>query len=430
MSGKAKLNQVVTAIKKAMELTGCAGYEIKQADVLDADSSLTEWEIRKLGGLSGIKKKYFPVTELELAIIHKTKKDNSYVNKLEAQLGEKLHFENELIRIVSENLRPLPNIKNNAKPRKPTQQEREMVVMLNDTHFGAIIESSEIGGINNYGWKEACRRTSMLLQETLDYKLSHRKDVTKLHVVLNGDIIQGLIHNLNGRGMELTIHQINGAVHILTNFISNCANNFPKVIVTGLSGNHCDLPHKREHGKRVIQEKYDSFTNMIFYSLSAAFRNIKNVEFNFPKTLYAMIDLPAGRCLITHGDTLFTRSLGQPGNSINVKSLSEAIRKFNSGEIQKGNPAVKMVLLGHVHVYANFITDDGVEVMIAPSLSGTDGFAHSLNINNNLTGQIVFESTKKYILGDSRLVRVGDADNNKELDKLIPIFKNELKWQK
>jgi len=34
------------------------------------------------------------------------------------------------------------------------------------------------------------------------------------------------------------------------------------------------------------------------------------------------------------------------------------------------------VLFGHTHSYAHFITNDGVEIYNAPSLSGLDAYAH------------------------------------------------------
>ena len=85
-------------------------------------------------------------------------------------------------------------------------------------------------------------------------------------------------------------------------------------------------------------------------------------------------------------------------------------------------------MFGHVHFYSDFYTPCGVRVVTNPSLSGTDGFAHSLGINNSTSAQVLFESTKDYILGDSRLVQLNEADDMKSLDKIIPTFNKELKW--
>ena len=134
--------------------------------------------------------------------------------------------------------------------------------------------------------------------------------------------------------------------------------------------------------------------------------------------------------MFAHGDHVFSKAIGNVGTAINVKALSIAIKNFNSGEVVKGNAPIKLLLLGHVHCYAHFITDDDVEVYIAPSLSGADSYSHSLTINTNFAAQVVFESTPEFILGDSRLIRVLKADKLSELDKIIPTYNKELKWIK
>jgi hypothetical protein len=87
------------------------------------------------------------------------------------------------------------------------------------------------------------------------------------------------------------------------------------------------------------------------------------------------------------------------------------------------------VFLGHTHCHAYFTTNDGVKVYNPPSLSGVDSYAHHLNINHNLVGQLVLESTKDFILGDNRLIEVGKADDDASLDAVIPTYKEDLKWK-
>jgi hypothetical protein len=222
---------------------------------------------------------------------------------------------------------------------------------------------------------------------------------------------------------------MNAFVHILSNAIEYLRQDFALINVYGIAGNHDRLTHK-EHGKRAINEIYDSFANIGFYALSAIFKNAKDVTFDFPKTPYVFMNLPAGRAMVAHGDHVFSKGLGNVGKSINVAGLTNAIRDFNNGEIAKGSKPIKLLLLGHVHCFAHFITVDGVEVYVAPSLSGIDAFAHSLTINNNVSAQVVFESTPKFILGDSRLIRLHEADLDSSLDAIIPVYNKDLKCLK
>lgn len=427
LKGKMTVEEVVKQIKRIAFLLGKEPSEIKLRELVD--NGLSERQINRFGGLTSLKKANFPNEDKDLGEIKGVKNQNKYINKLENELGDKELLQKTILNALNSLIKPLPIPKSQKRKntKKTTGKRREVVAMLNDTHYGLIVNPEEIDGLNQFSWTEACRRTAYFVNEVNDYKPHTRKETKKLHLVLNGDLINGIIHGLTSRTMELWVHQMNGALHILVNAIHNLSEGFEEIEVHGIGGNHEELPHKREHGKRATQEHYDNFSNAMFYSLSVAFRKYKNIKFNFPKTPYLFFNLPAGRAMVCHGHNVFSKQLGNPGTSINVKSLSSAIREFNAGEQLKGREPVKLVLFGHTHTYAHFITVDGVEVYVAPSLSGIDGFAHQLTINTNFIGQVVFESTENFILGDSRLIRLQDADKMKELDKIIPIYKNELK---
>lgn len=424
-----ELKTILSEIRRIAKAIGCQPNEVTKTMLL-SEGNVSEWELRKLGGLTSIMKAHFPYQDKNLGEIASLKESQSYISKLEKLVGNKEKFEKEVKDIFMEKLKPIKPIKLQNKKRQRSKQKRELVMMLNDTHFGLIVDPDEVNRVNKFDWPEACRRVAMVVRETIDFKPHTREEVETVHLVLNGDSLAGTIHGMNTKGIDMFVHQLNGTMHILTYVISHLLQNFKNVKVTGISGNHEDAMHKREHGKRVITEKYDSYINTTYFALSSVFRDNKRVDFNFPKTPYAFIDLPGGRTMVAHGDVVFSKQLGNPGTNINVKGLSEEIRKFNSNEVARGKAPIKLVLFGHTHCMAHFITSDGVEVYNAPSLSGVDGYAHSLNINNNFIGQVVFESTKDFVLGDHRLVRVNKADNDKTLDAIIPPFKRELAWSK
>lgn len=426
MQTNIKLKDIIKAIQACAKKNSVEPHEVTKTMLASDGYEFSEWTYRKYGSFNAIMSAHFPNPDKSLADIKKNKNANSYIKKLENIVGDQELFQDTLIEAVKTGLAPLPKVKQQLKFNNKAKHQREWVMMLNDTHFGLIVHKDEVNSVNQFDWQAACRRTAMVVDELINYKPHAIKEVSKVHLVINGDIIQGLIHGANTQGQDLFIHQLNGTLHILTYTIEALLKTFPEVMVHGIAGNHCDALHKREGG-RVVQEKYDSYTNVVLYALSAAFRNNKDrVSFNFPKTPYVHFDLPNGRVMAAHGDTLFSKSLGNPGTSINVKGLSDAINRFNSGEVAQGRDPIKLMLFGHVHSYAHFMTHDGVQVYIAPSLSGTDAYAHQLNINHNLAAQVIFESTEDFIMGDSRLVQVTMADNNPKYDKIIPTFKRRL----
>lgn len=422
-------NKVVEAIKAAAKNLDKPPVLIKLSDLLSSDYGVTEWDIRKLGGLDLIKKTYFPFEELELGEINKSKKEKSYISKLEKIVGEKLVAEE----LLSDHFAKLEFPKLSPKPKtlpNKNTKDRHVVVSLNDVHYGLIVDPVEVGGVNKYGWTEASRRTALLAQQVAGYKIAHRDEVECLHVIFNGDMLQGIIHDLTARNSDLLALQQNGAIHILGNFIDYVRQHYKKVRVYGIKGNHDDPLHRREGGHRVTTHVYDSYITPVYYALSAMFYSDPNIEFIFEKGLYVNVNLPAGRLLVTHGDVLFSKQLGNNGTSINVKNLSDVINRFNAGELELGHDKVRMVLFGHTHNFATFKTFDGVLIYIAPSMSGVDNFAASLAINHNNVGQVIFESTPDYMYGDGRLVDLLSADKDASLDKIIPVYNRGLAWQK
>lgn len=428
VANSALTQKVIDAIKACAEDLGISPSLVTQPKLLAKDYGVTEWEIRKLGGLDLVKKANFPFEESALGEIHKAKKEKSYIAKLEKSLGEKIVTE-ELLADHFAKLE-LPKLSKSKVVPSATKKPRHVVVSLNDCHYGAVIDPEEVGGVNSFGWSEACRRTALLAKQVAEFKIQTRDEVECLHVIFNGDMLQGIIHDLTARNSDLLAMQQNGTLHILGNFLNYVKQFYPKVEVYATNGNHENSLHRREGGHRVTTHIYDSYLTPIYYGLTAMFHSDPNINFNLSKGLYVDCMLPAGRLLITHGDVLFSKQLGNPGTSINVKNLGEAVSKFNAGEVSMGKERIKMILFGHTHVFANFKTFDGVNIYIAPSLSGIDNFAASLALNHNNVGQVIWESTADHIFSDSRLVDLLEADQDKTLDKIIPVYNRGLKWQK
>lgn len=421
------VKRLVEALEAAAVQLGVSPRDVTKRELLDSGFSMKVLD--RTPGLKIVKDTYYPITDKDLKGRAKISEIKSYVNRLESQIGKAGILEEDIKAALNKIIVPL-KIPKAKLPKSKSGVKREVVVMLNDCHYGLVVPSNEVGGVNSFSWTEACRRTAYLAKQVGDYKIEKRGNVDKLHIVLNGDMIQGTIHDLNTRTMELLSHQQNGTIHILTYFIGYCAQFYKQVCIHGLSGNHDDSMHRREHGHRVTSHKADSNLAPVYFALSAAFRDNKNIEFNIPPGMYTDINLPGGRCLVTHGDTMFSKQLGNPGKSLNTDGIGAAINKYNYGEIEIGKKPYKLCLFGHVHSQACFTTFDGTKVYIAPSLSGIDIYAKSLAINNNQIGQVLFESTREHIFGDARLVKLNEADKDNTLDSIIPIYKNNLQWQK
>jgi predicted phosphodiesterase len=421
------LEYLKDALKAVAAIAGIHPQTVTLKQLTSYDETITDWHLRPFGGLTGLKKN-FPLTNKDLVEIKKQKEASSYIRNLEAQLADKQSLEKDIREALSLSAKPVK-----VKPYKPVKRKkshkRDVVAMLNDTHIGLKVDPKEVDGLNEFNFEIASRRIGFFIDEVCDYKREKRDEVDNLHLLLNGDLIAGIIHGLQGNDLYMLTHQVNGAVHIFTNAIAHLAENFKNVKVYFSTGNHGDSPHRREGG-RVLSQVYDSIEGQIFYAVSAAHKETKNVSFHAGHTLYQDFQLPAGRAACTHGHLMFSRALGNPGTTVNTKSLGTAISDFNQSQIRLGKEEIRLFLFGHTHCHFHITTKSGVQVYNAPSLSGIDSFAYSIGITNNLTGQVVFESTEKYMIGDVRLIHVNEADKNEMYDLIIPPYDMELVYSK
>lgn len=300
--------------------------------------------------------------------------------------------------------------KYNKKPSKNTVK-RILVGHISDTHIGANIDPEELGSINNYGPIQESRRHAFFFQQLVKYKPQHRKE-TELLLVLNGDLMQGIIHN--HEDAEVMTTQFARALSVYVQGISYAAQHFAKVRVICTTGNHGRFMHKSSK-QRATSKKWDGFHTILHVGLQTALCNYKNIEFEIPVTPYAYINVLNHKFFIAHGDTVI--NVGNVSKNINMGSIAA-----QTNEISTALGKFNVLLVGHVHKATYQILDNGIAVLINGCLSGTDPFAQSIGVLHNNPVQQLFEVTKDHCVGDVRLVRLKEADNIKELDKIIKPF--------
>jgi hypothetical protein len=302
-----------------------------------------------------------------------------------------------------------------AKVASKKSTERVVVMHLSDMHFQAQISESEMGGLNKYGSHEEARRLAFFTKEVADYKIEHRKD-TELLIAINGDILQGVIHDLESTPAITT--QVCATMHLLGQSISYLSNHFKKVRVVCTSGNHERMMHKSNKGRQTRQ-KWDSYSTIVYAGLKMSLASHKNVEFIIPETPYAHIDVLGHKFFITHSDTVL--NIGYPGKSVDIQKAKNLIN-----DLKEGLGEIDVVLVGHVHVDCKNILPNGTVLMSNGSMSGIDEFALSLGITANNPTQQIFEVTKSHSVGDMRSIKLAPADKNKELEKIIKPFNGKF----
>jgi len=297
--------------------------------------------------------------------------------------------------------------------KKPTK--RVVVMHLSDMHFQANIEEGEMGGLNKYGSNEEARRLALFTREVGDYKKRYRSE-TELLICLNGDIMQGVIHDLESTPAITT--QVCATLSLLNQSISYLAGEYGKIRVVCTVGNHERMMHKSNKGRQT-REKWDSFATIVYSGLRQCLSGLKHVEFIISEAPYAYVDVLGHKFFITHSDTVL--SIGYPGKSVNIE-----LAKNKINELKDGIGPIDVVMVGHVHVDCKNILGNGTVLMTNGSMSGIDEFALSLGITGNNPTQQIFEVTPEHAVGDMRSVKLAVADKNSQLDKIIKPFKGKF----
>lgn len=299
-----------------------------------------------------------------------------------------------------------------SKKNTTKKTERTIVAHLSDTHFGALVDKDEMGEINSYNYTIACRRVAHFCQNLAKYKIDKRKR-TDLVLVLNGDILAGIIHSREF-GVELLSKQFVISLSILIQAISYLANNFKKVTVYTSSGNHDRMIHKGSLDRATIH-KWDSYATMVFFSLQQKFNSFSNVKIIIPKTPFISFLVQGHKIFATHCDTII--NLGNTSKTLPIDNIANQINKINNSDLADEGK-FKIFLFAHVHSVLATITNNGEHVFINGSVLGADSFAQSIGIFSNNPCQQFVELTKEHI-GDMRFVSLKEADTNKDLDKII-----------
>jgi len=383
----------------------------------NVSEELPEWDVRRVGGFKNLQNLYFPKQEESIVVKKTGDLLKERVKKVQDDLGTRRLIAEELAANLQEIVKtidfkvhkPLAKAKGKGKPA-----ERTIVAHLSDTHYGCNIDKSEMGGLNEYNWQIAARRSALFFQQIVNYKPQHR-DQTEVVLLVNGDIIAGVIHNQEWF-VDLLTTQFAGTLNILCQGISYLAQNFKKVRVVMTPGNHGRSMHKASTD-RGTTHKYDSYETQIFIAVREVMKaKCANVEVEVPDSPFAIFKAQGHTYFVTHSDTVI--NVGNPGAALNMKSINNQINKLNASELG-GDAKFDAVICGHIHTPTLQLMESGCMLVLNGCLSGLDPYALSIGIFDSNPTQQLFEATEKHAVGDVRFIQVKSADKDAQLDKII-----------
>jgi hypothetical protein len=394
-----------------VEISGALGRPVSPDDLRKALSRHGFKAPSAYLGTEPTSERYVDLTTLAAA--SEQRLELNELRLLRRKVGDREYMTRRLESALIESFRrsPIRLSERRAKPQK-TPSSRMITCMLSDIHFGLDVSRDEVP-CNAFNWQIAARRIAKVVSQVADWKVEHR-DETELIVVVNGDVIAGLIHT-DDHGIRPLTEQIHGATHILVAALDYLAQFFGSLRCVFLPGNHDRLTRERQ-----VAQRWDSHAHSVFLALAYAFRGQRNIKIEAPRTGEAVIELPGSDsvALYTHGDVQPT--LRNVGRALDIKPAQALMNRINAS--QEYPKPVRILGFGHWHQGLVMPLGKGA-VLVNGCVIGVDSF--SRNGFGSRGGemrpmQLMFESVPGYPFGDSRWIILDDADDDAAYDSVIP----------
>ena len=261
---------------------------------------------------------------------------------------------NRKLKDISEQFLLKELITNSIKELEPLQYEikdlqngeSEAVLLLSDWHKGQVSDNF----FNKFNDEIFHQRVEKLLNKTREYCLLNK--IKTIHVLTLGDMINGWIHvQTRIESQENIIQQTIGVSESLGNLFTKLSEEF-NIELYFCRGNHDRVTPSKEESMNA-----ESFNDIIPWFLQERLKGNDRIHFN-ENTL--------------NDEIIFTEVCGQ--KIIGVHGHRDSFNKAidNLALFLKQIP--DYICMGHFH-HSRELDEKGVEMIINPSLCGTDSFA-------------------------------------------------------
>lgn len=239
-----------------------------------------------------------------------------------------------------------------------------------DFHWGEVVDPAQIGGVNSYSLATAHERLETMVAVSVDLLRNHinsgADDYPGIVFALGGDMVSGDIHEelmaTNEAEIMRIVVDLWGA---LRNAIRFLADEFGRVFVPAVSGNHGRNTHKiRAKGRN-----YTNFDWLLYQFLAKAFEDDDRVRMFVPDGPDALYSVYGHRYLLTHGDQF-------RGGDGMIGALGPIIRGDHRKRSRNGQigMAYDTMLMGHWHQLIQL-----QRLIVNGSLKGYDEYANGNN---------------------------------------------------
>ena len=228
-----------------------------------------------------------------------------------------------------------------------TQSDNDLLVSLNDIHYGATVENYWNTYNSDICREMMCRYLDRIIQ------IARTHSSQNCIVWANGDEISGNIHkSITVTNKENVMEQIKGVSELIAEFIAELSKHFVTVTFVSVAGNHSRLDHNKDNA--LVSERLD---DLIEWYLAARLQSFENVIIGggekVDETMY-LIDVRGKTYCGVHGDF--------DGSPSKIQALQTMARK-----------PLYAVLSGHLH-HCKIDDVQGIRTIMAGSFLGMDDY--------------------------------------------------------
>lgn len=328
---------------------------------------------------------YYYIEEYNIDINSLFVDDKLKIEKLNFQLEKEKKLNKSILKELSSKESELDSIfsiknsidfkglsKENFGLQKYKESDKSSIATLffSDEHWGEVVKSNQVNGLNEYNHKIAQERYKKVIENSLNIMFSSLNCVNKDFLVVNlgGDNISGSIHEELALTNDLTEMEavVDYVEHKVKGLNELLKAGFKEILINCVSGNH-DRGTDKTHTKN---RNETSFSYIVYKMLQMAFSNEKRIKFNIATGSDCIYTVANTTMLLTHGDQFKGgNGIAGPGMAIYRGFLKK------KSSLATNNIYINSMCIGHFHNWS----DVNGEVIINGTLKGYDEYSQKMN---------------------------------------------------
>ena len=334
---------------------------------LNKDAALNWWD--RPYPLEAIKQPEDPETATRE---HRLKRENAELRRqLDAALDR--HVNDAAFRHFVDTTSTTPfSIPEWTRPARAKSKDSAIVTaFLSDLHFDEVVRPEQIGFVNEYNRSIAIKRLQNFFANTIRLASDHMAGLKYEGIILplGGDIFSGSIHEeLRNTNEATLIESLLYWPGPLIAGIKLLADEFGRVLIPGVVGNHGRLSHKPIAKNR----PQDNFDYLLYHLLARELHGDSRIVFNISEGADLSYAVYGTRMLLTHGDQ-FRGGSGIAG-LLSPLLLGDHRKRKRQVAI---NNAYDWMIMGHWHTLTLGVRG----IIVNGSLKGYDEFGQIMNFD-------------------------------------------------